>query len=140
VPPDERPAGEHRCEPDVARAGPEAGFREGEERAEGKQADAGEQPGVLAMAAQGLDGDRLVVVLARDHEVRGEVEQQAGASGQRERRERDAVDERVDVEVAAEAGCDPAEPAAVVDADEPPRGRLVDWGRVVGEFGHVSLL
>ena len=82
----------------------------------------------VRIVSTAIDSSR---VLVRDHEVRGEVEQQAGAAGQRERCERDPVDERVDVEVAAEAGADAAEPAAVVGADEPPRGRLVErwWCR-----------
>ena len=100
-------------------------FREREERAEGEQADADEQPGVLAVPTQRLDGDRLVGALVRDHEVRREVQQQARAARQRQRREGDPVDDRVDVEVAAEPGADAAEPAAVTRPDEPPRGRLV---------------
>ena len=59
---------------------------------------------MVAVSAQRLDGDRLVVALAGDHEPRGEVEQQPGAAGERECGERDPVDERVDVEVAAEPG------------------------------------
>ena len=87
---------------------------------------------MLAAVAQRLDGDRLVVALGRDHEPRGEVEQDAGPADERERGERDPVDERVDVEVAAEAGRDAAEPAAFVAADEPPDRRLV--GGVVGSI------
>jgi hypothetical protein len=140
MPPDERRADERRREPDVPRAGPEARLRDREECAEGDQANADQEPRVVTALAQRLDGDRLVVVLARQHEVGGEIQEQACTAGQCKRGERDPVDERVDVEVAAEAGTDAGEPTALVDADEPPRGRLVDWGRIVGEFGHASLL
>jgi hypothetical protein len=135
VPPDECAAHEERREPHVAGAGPEARLREREERAEGDEADADEEPRVVAAAAQRLDRDRLLVVLAGDDEIGGEVEQQPGAPDEGECGERDPVDERVDVEVAAEAGGDAAEPAAFVDADEPPRRRLVErW--VVDCLGH----
>ena len=91
------------------------------------------------MPAERLDRDRLLAPLARDDEPRGDVEQHAGTAGERERCERDPVDEWVDVEVAAEPCADAAEPAAVVDADEPPRGRLVErWG-FSDRVGHVSL-
>ena len=91
------------------------------------------------MAAERLDSDRLLASLARDDEPGGDVQQQAGAAGDGERGERDPVDERVDVEVAAEPGADAAEPAAVVGADEPPRGRLVDYRGFSDRVGHVSL-
>ena len=92
------------------------------------------------MLAQRLDSDRLLAPLARNDEPRGEVEQQAGAAGEGERGERDAVDERVDVEVTAEPCADAAYPASLVGADEPPRGRLVESGGFVDRVGHVSLL
>ena len=125
VPPDDRSADQRRREPDVPGAGPEARFREREQRAEGEQADSDEEPGLIAAAAQRLDGDRLVVVLARDHEPRRQVEQDAGPADECEGGERDSVDERVDVEVATEAGGDAAEPAAFGRADEPPGRRFV---------------
>jgi hypothetical protein len=75
-------------------------------------------------------------VLARNDEPRGEVEQQAGAAGQRERGKGDPVDQWVDVEVAAEPCGDAAEPAALVDAHEPPRRRIVERGVGVDRFGH----
>ena len=135
VPPDERAPDEGRREPDVAGSRPEVHLGEREERAEGEQADSDEQPGLVAASAQRLDGDRLVVVLAGDHEPRGEIEEQPGATDQRERGERDPVDERVDVEVAAESGGDAPEPAAVGGADEPPGRRVVGRGRV-DRVGH----
>ena len=97
------PSDEGRREPDVAGSRPEVRLGEREERAEGEQADADEQPGLVAASAQSLDGDRLVVVLAGDHEPRGEIEQQPGSAHQRECGERDPVDERVDVEVVGRA-------------------------------------
>jgi hypothetical protein len=42
-----------------------------------------------------------------------DVEQDAGAAGERERDEGDAVDRRAQVEVDAEAGSDAAEPAVL---------------------------
>ena len=136
MPPDDRRPAQHRGEPEVAGAGPEACFGEREERTEGQQADAEEQPGLVAPRAQRLDGDRLVVVLARDHEIGGDVEQQAGTAGQRQRREGDSVDDRIDVEVAAEPGADAAEPAAFADADESPRRCLVlcGWVSIVSDM------
>ena len=79
------------------------------------------------MLSQGLDGDRVVRALARHHEHGREVEQDPRPADERERREGDAVDERVHVEVAAEAATDPAEPAAVLR----PHGRR-GCGRSIG--------
>jgi hypothetical protein len=139
VPPDERAANERRRQPDVAGARPEARLREGEQCAEGQQADADEKPGLVAALAQRLDCGRLLAALLGDHEPGCEIEEQARPTHQGERGERDPVDERVDIEVPAEAGCDAAEPAAVQRADEPPGRRLVERGGV-DRVGHGSLL
>ena len=128
VPPDQCAAGDRGREPDAARAGPERRLREREDRAECQERDPGQQPGIVLMLSQGLDGDRVVRALARHHEHGREVEQDPRPADERERREGDAVDERVHVEVAAEAATDPAEPAAVLR----PHGDRRGCGRSIG--------
>jgi hypothetical protein len=136
MPPEERCAAERRCEPEVAGVGPEACLGERQECSEREQAHAEEEPRAVTVPAERLDRDRLLAPLARDDEPRCDVQQHAGAASQRKRGERDAVDQRVDVEIAAEPRADAAQPAAVVGADEAPRRRLVEGGGVSGRVGH----
>jgi hypothetical protein len=143
VPPDDRGSREDCGEPDVARVWPEAGLREREQRAEREETHPDEEPGLVAAPPECFDCDGFLPVLGRDHEHRGEVQEDPGAAGEREGGECDPVDERVDVEVAAEAGGDAADPAALMDPDEPTGRRIVDGGGGRGGVdgvGHVSLL
>ena len=75
-----------------------------DEPGEGEQPDADEQPRPVAVALQRLGGDRVLDALVGHHEPGGDVEQDAGAAGERQRDEADPVDHRVEVEVAAEPG------------------------------------
>ncbi len=142
LPPDERAADQHGGQPEVARVRPEGRVRERDQQREADQPDADRENRPVAVVAERLLGDRRLRVLVRDHEPGGQVQEQAGAAGERERREDDPVDRGVDVEVAAEAGGDAAEPAPVAGADEPAHP-LLGVGRRRGRLGgvfHDSLL
>ena len=86
---------------------------EDEDGREAEDREPDQTPGPVAVLLQLDSGDRVVGPLLGDHEPRCDVEQDAGAAGEREHDERDAVDRRAQVEVGTEAGGDAAEPAVL---------------------------
>ena len=140
LPPDEGGAGDDRAEPERAVAGPQIRLRENEEAAEGEQSEP-ERAARAAHVALAAPRPRSTPRATRG----GSRARRRHTAGSRcrprgERRERDAIDQRVDVEVAAEPGGHPAEPAAVVDPGEPPGRRLVEHDRRVGRSRSTASL
>ncbi len=112
-PPDKGGDSDDEREPEIARTRPDVSRRE---RGDGREAENGEPdhaPGPVAMLLQLDSGDRVFGPILGNHEPRRDVEQDAGAAGERERDEGDAVDCRTQVEVGAEAGSDAAKPAVL---------------------------
>ena len=136
LPPDERGADEYRAQPERALVRPQIGLGDDDQAADSQQPETDQEPRLVAPSAQCLDRDRVLARLVGDDEPGGAVEQDPRAAGEGERRERDAVDERVDVEVAAEPGGHAAEPAALVGSRQPSGRRLVEGDRRVGRVAH----
>jgi hypothetical protein len=104
--------------------------------------DAEDHEAAVALLA-GDAAARGHLVLGRDEQDGGEVEQRAGAAEERQDDERDADDDRVDAEVAAHAARHAGDDAVAAQPDEPRRGRrrrrrLGGLGRKVS--GHASSL
>ena len=85
---------------------PEVELGEEHDARDGDEREPDQLPRPAAALAQRLLDDRLVAALVRDDERRGPVDQEARAAEQREHDEPDAVEDGVDVEVAAEAAAD----------------------------------
>ena len=102
-------------------ARPEARLREREDAEEGEQREADDPSRPVAVMLERRRGERVLGALVGDDEPGRDVEQDAGPAGERERGERDPIDDGVELEVLAEPGADAAEPAAVVR----PRQRSV---------------
>ena len=110
---DHQPAEQQQCPRETA-VGPEVRLREQRDERDRDQADAGQEPGPVAVAPEGLGHDRVALALVRDHEPGGDVEQDARAADERQDREADPEERRGDVEVPpkapGDAGEDPARP------------------------------
>ena len=113
---DRQPA-EYEQRPRETAVGPEVRLREQRDERDRDQADAGQEPGPVAAAPEGLGHDRVALAVVRDHEPGGDVEQDARAADERQDREADPEERRGDVEVppkaAGDAREDPLVPAAV---------------------------
>jgi len=112
-PPDERDDSEHEREPEIARIRPDVSRGKGDDCGEAEDREPDHPPGAVAVLLQLDAGDRVLGPFFGDHEPRRDVEQDAGAAGERERDEGDAVDRRAQVEVGTEAGGDAAKPVVL---------------------------
>src|SRR5207249_3405941 len=95
--------------PEAAAVDAEGHMRESRDSGCGDERQAEERERSLAVVAEHVGGDRVAVALARNHEQRGAVDQDSGPAEQCEHDEADAIEDGVDVEVAAQAAADAAD-------------------------------
>ena len=88
---------------------PERRPREQQRQCDGDEPEADQRPGPIAAVAQGSGGEGILVPLLGHDERRRQVDQDPRAAEQREDDEADAVDGRMDVEVAREPAADAGE-------------------------------
>jgi hypothetical protein len=113
----DRQPSEQQQRPCETAVGPEVRLCDQRDERDRDQADAGQEPGPVAVAPERLGHDRVALALVRDHEPGGDVEQDARAADERQDRKADPEERRGDVEVlpkaAGDAGEDPLVLAAV---------------------------
>ena len=109
----------------------------GDER-DGDEAEADQRPGPIAAVAQGGRGEGILLPLVGHHERRRQVDQDPRAAEQREDDEADAVDGRMDVEVAREPAADAGELAIRATALQALRRSITEC--VGAGFCHGSSL
>ena len=135
--PEDHRARDHERDPGVAVRPERCPRQHGDER-DGDEAEADQRPGPIAAVAQGGRGEGILLPLVGHHEGRRQVDQDARAAEQREDDEADAVDGRVDVEVAREPAADAGELAIRATALQALRRSITEC--VGAGFCHVSSL
>ena len=88
---------------------PEGRPREQQRECDGDEPESDQRPGPVAAVAQGCRGEGIFLPLVGHDERRRQVDDDPRAAEQREHHESDAVDGRMDVEVAREPAGDAGE-------------------------------
>ena len=135
--PEDRRARDQEQDPGVA-VWPERRPREQGDECDGDEPEADQRPGPVAAVAQGSRGEGILVALVGHHERRRQVDQDPRAAEQREDDEADAVDGRMDVEVAREPAADAGELAIRATALQALRRSITEC--VGAGFCHGSSL